>query len=102
MAIHRKYFKRRVKANGSILVGKHAYYVSTQLRGRLLVFQVDAVSQELMVEVDGKPFKHLPIKGLHRGPMPFQDFLKLMCQEALVEARRYQRSPVRRPVYELA
>ncbi len=102
MAIHRKYFKRRVKANGSILVGKHAYYVSTQLRGRLLVFQVDAVSQELIVEVDGKPFKHLPIKGLHRGPMPFQDFLKLMCQEALAEARRYQRSPVRRPVYELA
>jgi hypothetical protein len=34
--------------------------------------------------------------------MLFQDFLKLMCQEALAEARRYQHSPLRRPVYELA
>jgi hypothetical protein len=24
-----------------------------------------------------------------------------MCQQALAEARRYRRSPVRRPVYEL-
>jgi hypothetical protein len=94
LAVHRKCFKRRVSANGSIQIAKHDYYVSTRLRGRLLVFQVDAVSQELIVEVDGQPFKHLPIKGLHHGLMPFQDFLKLMCQEALAEARR-------RPVYEL-
>jgi hypothetical protein len=100
-AVHRKRFKRRVKANGSIQVDKHNYYVSTQLRGRLLVFQVDAFSQELIVEVDGKPFKHLPIKGLHHGFMSFQDFLKLMCHEALAEARRFQRSPAHRPVYEL-
>lgn len=53
------------------------------------------------MEVDGKPFKHLPIKGLYHGFMPFQAFLKLMCQEALAEARRYRRSPLRRPVYEL-
>jgi hypothetical protein len=101
LAVHRKRFKRRVNANGSIQVDKHDYYVSTRLRGRLLVFQVDAFSQELFVEVDGKPFKQIPIKGLHHGFMPFQDFLKLMCHEALAEARRFQRTPARRPVYEL-
>lgn len=101
MAVHRKYFKRRVKANGSIQVGKQYYYISTQLRGRLVIFQVDAFRQELIVEVDGRPFKQLPIKGLHRNPMPFQDFLQLMCREALAEARRSQRSPLRRLVHEL-
>jgi hypothetical protein len=100
-AVHRKRFKRRVRANGSIQVDKHDYYVSTRLRGRLLVFHVDAFSQELVVEVDGQPFKHLPIKGLYHGLMPFQAFLKLMCQEALAEARRYRHSSLRRPVYEL-
>lgn len=53
------------------------------------------------MEVDGQPFKHLPIEGLHPGLMPFQAFPKLMCQEAPAEARRYRRSPLRRPVYDL-
>ena len=66
-----------------------------------MVFQVDAFSQELLVEVDGKPFKQILIKGLHHGLVPFQDFPKLICQEALAEARRFQRSPARRPAYEL-
>ncbi len=101
LTIHRHCFKRRVKANGSIQVGKHLYYVSTRLRGRLLVFEVDGFSQELIVELEGKPFKHLPIKGLHHGLMPFQDFLRLMCQEALAEARQFHRSSAHRPVYEL-
>jgi hypothetical protein len=97
VTIHGKYFKRRVKANGSILVGKHDYYVSTRLRGRSIVLRVDAFSQELIVEVDGKPFKHLPIKGLSHSLMSFQDFLNFMCQEALAETRRLQRRVVSQP-----
>jgi hypothetical protein len=66
-----------------------------------VVFQVDADTHALLVEVEGKPFKQLPIKGLHHSPMPFQDFLKLMCREALAEQRQSQLITSRRRVYEL-
>ncbi|NJN66269.1 MAG: hypothetical protein HC884_05940 [Chloroflexaceae bacterium] len=93
-------FKRVVRANGSISIDKYDYYVSKALKGKLVLVRIDAASQEFVVEHRGKEVKRLTIKGLKRsGPIPFDDWVEQLRQEAVSEARRqrHRSTPARPP-----
>jgi hypothetical protein len=42
--------------------------------------------------------KQVPIKGLHKAVLPFEQFAALMCQQALSEQRRLQQARQARTV----
>jgi transposase InsO family protein len=94
--VHNRRFKRRVTGNGTVKVDKHRYYVQRALKGRYVVLRVDAQARQLVVELDGKPFKEMPIKGLHDEVLGFQTYLDLICREAYSERRRRLHHTARR------
>ena len=85
-------FKRKVKADGTVQIGKQRYYISRTLKRQQVYLKVDAANQQLLVLLEGQaePFKTLPIKGLHGGSMPFSRYLALIKAEAVSDRRRYQ------------
>lgn len=89
-AVHRQRFRRRVQHNGSVQVGTYRYYISRSLKRRYVILQVDAAERQFVVFLDGQLFKTIPIKGLHGEILDFQDYLKLICEEAVSEWRRWQ------------
>lgn len=83
-AQHGRVFRRRIRANGTIQVDKHIYYVNHKLAKRLVLVHLDAVKRCLYITLDGKPLvKALPLKGLHAEQLAMQDYLKLLQQEAM-------------------
>ena len=67
-----------------------------------MLVRIDAVSQEFVVQHRGKEVKRLTIKGLQRsGPIPFDDWVEQLRQEAVSEARRQRQrgrsTPARPP-----
>lgn len=80
---HERVFRRRIRANGSIQVDKHVYYVDVKLAGQSVLVQVDAHQQCLWVLLDGKPLPNsLPLKDLHSGPLELYSYLRLLQHEA--------------------
>jgi hypothetical protein len=87
--VHDQFYKRRIQANGSVQIGKHYYYIRRALKGQQVLLQVDAVERQFKVLLNGKPIKHLAIKGLYQGIMDFEAFLALICREAESEWQKY-------------
>ncbi len=87
--VHRQRFTRRVQSNGSIQVDKHRYYIGRHWKGNYVSLQVDAAQQQLVVLLKGQTIKSLPIKGLYHQVLDFQDYLRLICQEAVSEWQRW-------------
>jgi hypothetical protein len=85
-----------VKHNGAVLVDKRSYYISRKLRGHHVLLKVDAAQGQFIVYLEGKPLKQVAIQGLHNQPLAFEDYLKLICQEAISEWRRWQWTRLRR------
>lgn len=89
---HGRVFRRRIRANGTIQVDKHTYYVSQKLAKRPVLVHLDATRQCLHVTLDGQPVsKPLPLKDLHPDPLDLQDYLKILSEEAMSIAY-YRRS----------
>jgi len=83
-AQHGRVFRRRIRANGTIQVDKHVYYVDKQLTKRSVLVHLDATKRCLWVTVDGVALaKLLPLKDLHDEQMPLFDYLKVLQQEAM-------------------
>lgn len=80
-------FKRRVTHTGTVQVAQNRYYIQKKLRGQVVVLQVQAEEHRFEVWLQGKRLKHIPIKGLITEPLPLQDYLRLICREAVSEAR---------------
>lgn len=78
-----QWFRRRIRANGSVQVDKHVYYVDAKLAGQSVLVQVDAHQQCLWVLLDGKPLPNsLPLKDLHSGLLELYSYLRLLQHEA--------------------
>ena len=87
--IDRRLYSRRVSPAGTVKVDKHAYYIGREQRGRHVVLRVRASDQQFQVELNGQPFKSLPIKGLQHRLMSFETYLPFICQQAVSEWRQY-------------
>ena len=87
-AIDGKMFKRRVMHNGSIKVNKQRYYIKQRLKGQYVLAKVNAAQRIMTVTCLGELIKRLPIQGLYDTELDFQDYLRLICQEAVSEERQ--------------
>jgi hypothetical protein len=85
---HLTYFKRRVSANGVVVVDDDSYYVGKRLAGQYVLLRLDAPAQCFHVELGGKPVKDLPIKCLLGGRMTFEEYIELIIKQARSETRR--------------
>jgi len=81
-AYHGKVYRRRVTANGSLQIDKHNYHIGIHRHGQRLLVHLDAHNQQFVFTRDGELVMHKPIQGLQQGDMSFQDYLRLMKQEA--------------------
>jgi hypothetical protein len=92
-------FMRKVRSNGSVLIDDVPYYLKHTLSGQYVDVCVHAAKQELVVWHRHQPIKRLPIKGLKKSLLTFEQFVALMAHEALSEHRRllYARRRASRP-----
>ena len=86
-----KLFKRRVRADGTVQLGKHRYYIQRPLHKHYVSLKIDAPHRQIDVLLDGQLIKSIPLKGLHDGPMPWERYLALIKAEAVSEWRLYKR-----------
>ena len=82
-------FKRRIDPSGMVKIDKHRYYLGRAHHGRYVVLRLEAASQQLVVELEGKTLKTLPIKGLQHRLMSLSEYLSFIQQQAVSEWRHY-------------
>ena len=81
-AYHGRIYRRRVSASGAVMVDKYTYHIGRRYAGQAIALHLDARQQALHVVGGGQRVKKVDLKGLHRGSMDFQDYLKVMLLEA--------------------
>ena len=79
---HRRVFRRRVGQNGSITVGRHAYYVGYIYAGMRVGVLVDASQRVFHILRGAVLLAEKEIQGLVGQKMAFQDYLEHMLTEA--------------------
>ncbi len=87
-----QHFIRKIRHNGTILLDDVSYYVKGALAGQYIDVCIDASQQELVIWHQQQPIKRLAIKGLHHTPLPLEQFVSLMTEQARSEQRRLQRA----------
>jgi hypothetical protein len=88
LAQHGRVFRRRIRANGSIQIDKHTYYIDAKLAKHPVLVHLDGNKRCFHLSVDGKVLpKVLPIKDLLEEPLPIQDYLEHLQREAISIAR---------------
>ncbi len=87
-AYHNHELKRRITSNGTIAVGKYRYYIGRRWAGRVVALRIDAHHKQLRVVAPHDIDKVLDIKGLYHGEMAFEEYVKLILEEARAEWRR--------------
>jgi hypothetical protein len=81
---HGRVFRRRIRANGTLQVDKHVYYVDEKLAKQSALVHLDAHHRCFWVTLDGKPLsKSLPLKGLQEEQLELQDYVKVLQEEAM-------------------
>ena len=83
-----KAYKRKLDSKGCFQLGNQTYYVQQNRRGQVVVIWVDGKKRTLNIFADKVLIKSLPIKGLQNRLMNFQEYLDLMCKEAISVWRR--------------
>jgi hypothetical protein len=83
-----KTYKRKLDRNGCFQLGNQNYYVQQQRHGQMIVIWVDGKQRMLNIYADKVFIKKLAIKGLQNRLMNFQEYLDLICKEAISTWRR--------------
>lgn len=97
---HHHPYKRRVRANGTVTIGRQSYYVSRALAGRYAVLTLDALQRCFTCRLAGTGLKSLPVKGLVGEPIDFDLYFDMMAKEAqsewqlLIAAQRLRKKSV--------
>lgn len=91
-SIHGQHFVRKVRQNGTVRLAEGSYYVDLERIGQYVDLCVDAQQQVLVIRHRQKLLKQVPIKGLRKAVLPFEQFAALMCQQALSDQRRLQQA----------
>lgn len=92
MQINGQAFARTIRANGTLTISRENYYVSRGLAGQRVTCWVNATEKCFDICQPAQRLKSIPIKGLHAKTMPFQDYVRLMKQEARSEYQQYLRT----------
>jgi len=90
--IHQQAFARTIRAGGDLMINREVYYVSRSLAGQRVTCSFNAAQKCFDIWQPGGLIKSIPIKGLHGQPLPFQEYVTLMKQEARSEYREYLRT----------
>ncbi len=90
--VHQQAFARTIRASGKLSINRQDYYVSRSLAGQRVTCWVNAAEKCFDIWQPAGPIKSIPIKGLHGKPMPFQEYVALMKQEARSEYQQYLRT----------
>lgn len=88
LQVHGQHFIRKVRQNGTVRIAEGSYYMHLNLIGQYVDLCVDAHQQVFVIRHRQQVLKQVPIKGLQRTLLPFEQFAALMCQQALSEQRR--------------
>lgn len=83
----RRVYKRQVNSSGSIQIGRNRYYVGQAYHKRPVLIRVLPQEKHLAFFDDTQLIKKQPIKRLQGSVMLLEDYVDLMCEEALAEAR---------------
>lgn len=81
-AYHGRVYRRRVNANGSVMIDRYRYYLGKARAGQLVAFHLDAERAVFRVQLNGQVIAQMAIQGLHTTHLSLQDYLTLMMQEA--------------------
>ena len=87
--IQGRFYRRRVKQNGTVQIGRQQYYVSRKLHRQAVALQVNASDRQLTVWQENRCFKQIPLKGLYNGELLLEDYVPLIQAEAVSDYRRY-------------
>jgi hypothetical protein len=91
-SIHEQHFVRKVRQNGTVRLAEGSYYVDLDRIGQYVDLCVDAPQHVFVIRHRQKVLKQVPIKGLYKAILPFEQFAALMCQQALSAQRRLQQA----------
>ncbi|GHO64012.1 hypothetical protein KSC_029040 [Ktedonobacter sp. SOSP1-52] len=97
-SVHGEHFVRKVRQNGTVRIAEGSYYVDLDRIGQSVDLCIDAHQQVFIIRQGPRLLKQVPIKGLHKAVLPFEQFAALMCQQALSEQRRLQQARQARTV----
>jgi hypothetical protein len=90
--LNQQAFARTIRSDGKLTINRQDYYVSRSLAGQRVTCWVNAAEKQFDICQPAGRIKSIPIKGLHGQPMPFQQYVALMKQEARSEYRHYLRT----------
>jgi SepF-like predicted cell division protein (DUF552 family) len=86
--VHGKHFVRKVRQNGTVRIAEGSYYIHLDMIGQYVDLCLDAHQQVFVIRQKAQILKQVPIKGLQRRLLSFEEFAALMCKLALSEQRR--------------
>lgn len=87
--VNKQAFARTVQADGGVTINHQEYYLGREFAGQRVTRFVNAVHKEFDIWHATIRIKQLPIKGLYGKPVPFEEYVALMKQEARSEYRRH-------------
>jgi hypothetical protein len=87
-AIDGSAYVRRVGSDGCVDVNLEPYYIGKQWAGQYVTLHVESTSHIFSVWHGTNQIKDLAIKKLVGHPLPLKEFLDLMKEAALADARR--------------
>jgi transposase InsO family protein len=78
---------RTVRRTGTVSIDLKDYYVGQALAGQRVALHLSAKTRSWLVIQGTRHLKTLPLKGLSGAALPFEQFVKLMMQQARAEQR---------------
>jgi hypothetical protein len=81
-------YPRKVAAGGMLRLDNERYFVGRRWAGQRVTVAVDAAAGDVVIRHGGAVVKHLRLRGLRGGWLPFERYVELMGQEAVTQARR--------------
>ncbi len=87
-AIHGEHYARKVDPEGCVKLGDKRYYVQKDLAGTHVVLEVDAPAREAVVWHCKEAVKRLPLKGIKKNLLAFDNFVDQLRLEARQEWRQ--------------
>jgi transposase InsO family protein len=90
-AITGKHYARVVKRDGCVEIGDRLYYVKTDLAGQQVTLQVEATTRSFLVWHRQQVVKRLAMKGLVGHGVSWNEYLRLIIDDARSQWRDYLR-----------